>query len=173
MIVPRLLDRAALIAAAVAIVALAANTVRVVLERNAARAETAAVKFEFAHHREVAALAAADAERAYRRQEAQWTRQHEDARRQHEVELQAQARRVAAAAADGQRLRHQLAAFAAGGDAARDSVDACRRRAATLGQLLAEADGLAGEFAAAAEQHAGEVRLLRDAWPRPAAPEPQ
>lgn len=74
--------------------------------------------------------------------------------------------RLAAAAADGERLRDQVRAYAAtcgGGEA--DSPAAalqhCRDRAATLGDLLGEADGLAEAFSGAAEQHADEVRTLK------------
>ena len=73
--------------------------------------------------------------------------------------------RLAAAAADGERLRAQVIEYAAacgGGEA--DSPAAalqhCRDRAATLGVLYREADGLAEEFAGAAEQHADEVRTM-------------
>lgn len=72
---------------------------------------------------------------------------------------------LAAALADGQRLRDQVAQFAAacgGGEADSPAValQHCRDRAATLGALLGEADSLAEEFAGAAEQHADEVRTL-------------
>lgn len=74
--------------------------------------------------------------------------------------------RLAAAAADGERLRQQVTEFAAtcgGGEA--DSPAAalqhCRDRAATLGVLYREADGQAEEFAGAAEKHADEVRTLK------------
>jgi hypothetical protein len=74
--------------------------------------------------------------------------------------------RLAAAAADGQRLRDQVAAFAAacgGGEAYSPAaaLERCSHRAATLGLLLGEADQLAQEFADAAEQHAGEIRTLQ------------
>ena len=74
--------------------------------------------------------------------------------------------RLAAAAADGDRLRKQVTEYAAacgGGEA--DSPAAalqhCRDRATTLGHLLGEADGLAEALAGAAEQHADEVRTLK------------
>ena len=73
--------------------------------------------------------------------------------------------RLAAAAADGERLRKQVIEYAAtcgGGEA--DSPAAalqhCRDRAATLGVLYGEADSQAEAFAGAAEQHADEVRTL-------------
>ena len=74
--------------------------------------------------------------------------------------------RLAAAAADGERLRKQVIEYAAtcgGGEA--DSPAAalqhCRDRAATLGVLYGEADSQAEAFAGAAEQHADEVRTLK------------
>ena len=76
--------------------------------------------------------------------------------------------RLAAAAADGERLRKQVTEYAAtcgGGEA--DSPAAalqhCRDRAATLGVLYGEADSQAEAFAGAAEQHADEVRTLKRA----------
>lgn len=73
--------------------------------------------------------------------------------------------RLAAAAADGERLRKQVIEYAAtcgGGEA--DSPAAalqhCRDRAATLGVLYGEADSQAEAFAGAAEQHSDEVRTL-------------
>ena len=74
--------------------------------------------------------------------------------------------RLAAAAADGERLRKQVIEYAAtcgGGEA--DSPAAalqhCQDRAATLGVLYGEADSQAEAFAGAAEQHADEVRTLK------------
>ena len=74
--------------------------------------------------------------------------------------------RLAAAAADGERLRQQVTEFAAtcGGGEAQSPAAAlqhCRDRAATLGVLYGEADSQAEEFAGAAEQHADEVRTLK------------
>ena len=73
--------------------------------------------------------------------------------------------RLAAAAADGERLRKQVTEYAAtcvGGetDSPAVALQRCRDRAATLGHLLGQADGLAEAFAGAAEQHADEVRTL-------------
>ena len=74
--------------------------------------------------------------------------------------------RLAAAAADGERLRQQVTEFAAtcGGGEAQSPAAAlqhCRDRASTLGVLYREADGQAEEFAGAAEKHADEVRTLK------------
>ena len=73
--------------------------------------------------------------------------------------------RLAAAAADGERLRQQVTDYAAtcgGGEADSPAValQRCRDRAATLGVLYGEADSQAESFAGAAEQHADEVRTL-------------
>ena len=74
--------------------------------------------------------------------------------------------RLAAAAADGERLRQQVTEYAAtcgGGEADSPAValQRCRDRAATLGVLYGEADSQAESFAGAAEQHADEVRTLK------------
>lgn len=73
---------------------------------------------------------------------------------------------LAAATADGQRLRQQVAQLAAacGGGEAQSvaaAIGDCRNRAATLGLLLVQADRLAEEFAGAAEKHADEIRSLK------------
>lgn len=73
--------------------------------------------------------------------------------------------RLAAAVADGDRLRNQVAQFAAacGGreaDSPATALQHCRDRAATLGVLYGEADSQAEAFAGAAEKHADEVRTL-------------
>jgi hypothetical protein len=81
----------------------------------------------------------------------------------------AQAARAAAHSrelADHQRLLRDIEAFlATGGTAVPEEcaadLAAAKHRAAILGKLLGEADGLAGEFADAAERHADEVRALK------------
>ena len=84
----------------------------------------------------------------------------------HAKQERTRAAALAAAAADGERLRDQVRAFAAacgGGEA--ESVAAairdCRDRATTLGELYDEADRQAEEFAGAAEKHADEIRTLK------------
>ena len=84
----------------------------------------------------------------------------------HAKQERARAAALAAAAADGERLRQQVTEFAAtcGGREAQSPAAAlqhCRDRAATLGVLYREADGQAEEFAGAAEKHADEVRTLK------------
>jgi len=73
--------------------------------------------------------------------------------------------RLAAVAADGERLRKQVTEYAATcgggeGDSPAVALQRCRDRAATLGVLYGEADSQAEAFAGAAEQHADEVRTL-------------
>ena len=73
--------------------------------------------------------------------------------------------RLAAAAADGERLRKQVTEYAATcgwgeADSPAVALQRCRDRAATLGVLYGEADSQAEAFAGAAEQHADEVRTL-------------
>lgn len=84
----------------------------------------------------------------------------------HDAQEKRRLARLAAAAADGERLRQQVTEFAAtcGGGEAKSLAAAlqhCRDRAATLGVLYREADGQAEEFAGAAEKHADEVRTLK------------
>lgn len=67
--------------------------------------------------------------------------------------------------AAARRLRDHISASLARRESA-DSLTACRERAATCWELFGEADDTAGEMAQAADQHAGEVRLLLDAWPQ-------
>lgn len=83
----------------------------------------------------------------------------------HAKQERARAAALAAAAADGELLRDQVRAFAAacGGGEAQSiavAISDCRDRAAALGELYDEADRQAGEFAAAAEKHADEIRSL-------------
>ena len=62
------------------------------------------------------------------------------------------------------RLRSIVAAYAAdsgaAGQACPPQLEGSRHRAATLGDLLTQADSLAGDFADAAERHADEARAL-------------
>ena len=110
-------------------------------------------------------IAIDDARETFRKGEIHARNQQEIADAHAEQEKRRVAR-LAAAAADGERLRQQVTEFAAtcgGGEA--DSPAAalqhCRDRAATLGVLYREADGQAEEFAGAAEKHADEVRTLK------------
>ena len=84
----------------------------------------------------------------------------------HAKQERARAAALAAATADGQRLRDQVRAFAAacgGGEtqSVAAAISDCRDRAATLGSLYEAADRQAGDFAGAAEKHADEIRTLK------------
>ena len=122
-----------------------------------------------AAHDELAAMRAAQvaAALAYsenaRQIEAQHAERITDAQRTREQE-QARSRRAAdllRTERDG--LRNAIASYAAG--PADDTASACSARAASLGALLDDAMRVAAACAAGAEQHATDVRALRDAWP--------
>lgn len=110
-------------------------------------------------------IALTDAKAVFRKQEIHTTNQTEI------INAQAQQDRVrttavAAARADADSLRRQIAAYTAspGGGETQGDGAAClgiQHRAAALGGLLGQADSLAGDFATAAEQHADEVRTLK------------
>ena len=85
---------------------------------------------------------------------AQRTREQENARSRRAADLLRTER-------DG--LRDTIAVYAAG--PADDTGPACSQRAATLGALLDDALRVAAACAAGAEQHASDVRALRDGWP--------
>jgi len=111
--------------------------------------------------------AAVDAEaQRVRALEEQWRLARQGADHERERERASNAARVAAVAADRDRLRDELARAAAGGVAeADDSVAACRDRAAAFGRVLGEALRAGAECAAAAEDLATSVRTLQRAWP--------
>ena len=116
-------------------------------------------------NRERMRVALDDARETFRKGEIHARNQQEIADAHAEQEKRRVAR-LAAAAADGERLRQQVTEFAAtcGGGEAQSPAAAlqhCRDRAATLGVLYREADSQAEEFAGAAEQHADEVRTLK------------
>lgn len=103
----------------------------------------------------------------YRRQEADWRQKVEGSQHALIAQYQASAAVILGLTADRDRLRRDIAGFAAGPtDAATDTVTACRRDAATLGDVLADALQREEDVTAAAEQHAASTRGLLDAWPR-------
>lgn len=115
-------------------------------------------------NRERMRVALEDARATFRKGEIHARNQQEIADAHAEQEKRRVAR-LAAATADGERLRQQVTEFAAtcGGGEAQSLAAAlqhCRDRAATLGVLYREADSQAEEFAGAAEKHADEVRTL-------------
>ncbi len=132
-----------------------------------ARMDAAVAKLKATHaaqETERHRVALADARETFRKGEIHARNQQEIADAHAEQEKRRVAR-LAAAAADGERLRQQVTEFAAtcGGGEAQSLAAAlqhCRDRAATLGVLYREADGQAEEFAGAAEKHADEVRTL-------------
>lgn len=83
----------------------------------------------------------------------------------YEKRLAEQARVVANASDDADRLRQQLERFAAsGGDSSETTaatVSALRAKLATLGKLYARLDQRAGRYAAAADLHVEQARALR------------
>lgn len=110
-------------------------------------------------------VALEDARETFRKGEIH-ARNQQDIVDAHAKQERARAAALAAAAADGERLRKQVTEFAAtcgGGEADSPAValQHCRDRAATLGVLYGEADSQAEAFAGAAEQHADEVRTLK------------
>jgi hypothetical protein len=114
---------------------------------------------------ERALVALEDARATFRRNEIHARNQQEIADAQTKQD-RARAAALAAATADGERMRHQIRDFAAacgGGETATiaAAIADCRHRAAALGQLYEEADRQAEEFAGAAEQHADEIRTLK------------
>lgn len=106
-----------------------------------------------------------DAKAVFRKQEIHTTNQTELANVQAKQD-RARAAAVTRLHADADSMRQQIAQYAAAGSGGEGQGDtaACldlRDRAATLGNLLSEADGMAGEFAEAAELHADQVRTLK------------
>lgn len=87
------------------------------------------------------------------------------AQRNHADEIRVRDARIAALSRAADRLR-DTAASRASGPASGDSIAACRADAAALRDVLGEIDAEAGRLAETAERHAGEVRLLLEAWPR-------
>ena len=132
-------------------------------DRDAARTALANEQRDRAdENRERMRVALEDARESFRKGEIHARNQQEIADAHAEQEKRRVAR-LAAAAADGERLRQQVTEFAAtcgGGEADSPAValQRCRDRAATLGVLYGEADSQAEAFAGAAEQHADEVR---------------
>lgn len=126
-----------------------------------AKLKSTHAKQESERHR----IALEDARETFRKGEVHARNQQEIA----DAHLAQEKRRLAhlaAAAADGDRLRKQVTEYAAacgGGeaDSPATALQHCRDRATTLGHLLGEADGLAEALAGAAEQHADEVRTLK------------
>ena len=150
----------------VALCATGLKLIGVLHDRDAARTALATEQRDRANeNRERMRVALDDARETFRKGEIH-ARNQQDIVDAHAKQERARAAALAAAAADGERLRKQVAEYAAtGGGGEADSpavaLQRCRDRAATLGHLLGQADGLAEAFAGAAEQHADEVRTLK------------
>lgn len=86
-----------------------------------------------------------------------------------ENELQAErsraARRIADATATAGLVRDAITDFARGAGADPNSVAACRSDASALGDVLGDALRAHGVCVEAAEQEAGNARVLLNAWP--------
>ena len=135
-------------------------------DRDAARTALANEQRDRAgENRERMRVALDDARETFRKGEIHARNQQEIADA-HAAQEKRRLARLATAAADGERLRKQVAEYAAtcGGGEAKSlaaTLQHCRDRAATLGVLYGEADSQAEAFAGAAEQHADEVRTLK------------
>jgi hypothetical protein len=155
--------------AAILFVALCATGIKLIAtlhDRDTARTALATEQRDRANENtERMRVALDDARETFRKNEIHARNQQEIADA-HAAQEKRRLARLAAAAADGERLRDQVRAYAAtcgGGEADSPAValQRCRDRAATLGVLYGEADSQAEAFAGAAEQHADEVRTLK------------
>lgn len=107
------------------------------------------------------------AEQNYRRQEREWQDKVKGQQDALIALYNASDRALRSLIAERDRLRHDIANFAAGpGDPAQDSIAACRADAATLGDVLADALQREEDATAAAETHAASTRALLESWPR-------
>ena len=155
--------------AAILFVALCAAGLKLfgaVRELDAARTALATEQRDRANeNRERMRVALEDARETFRKGEIH-TRNQQEIADAHAAQEKRRLARLAAAAADGERLRKQVTEYAAtcgGGeaDSPAAALQRCRDRAATLGVLYGEADSQAEAFAGAAEKHADEVRTLK------------
>lgn len=128
-----------------------------------ARIESA--KAELAQVRQQHAEQDAARQHKARELEAQYQQRTDEAAHALEEQRRAHARTAAGLRAERDRLRDQIAAYAAGG-ADPDSLASCRHRADTLGDLLDQALRAAEDRTRDAEDRAAEVRTLLEAWPR-------
>lgn len=102
----------------------------------------------------------------YRRIEQEWQQKLKGAQDALISQYNASADVIRGLTADRDRLRRDIASFAAGpSDTTKDTITACRRDAATLGDVLADALQREEDVTAAAEQHAASTRALLAAWP--------
>gem|GEM_PF-6212188 len=123
----------------------------------------AALDREAAEREAKLAVALAHAENA-RRIETGWQQKVTEAQHGREADRARHARIERALRADRDRLRDDVAAYAAG--PADDSVAACRGRAETLGALLGDAVRTAAAAVEGAEQCSADLRAVLAGWPR-------
>lgn len=137
---------------------------RAAVDRASLKAEQALR--QFAEYRETQQRVSRETMQAYRDLEATLTNVLKEAQRV-QAEEKALNDRYVALRGEHDRLRDELAAYAAGGggDTPEAALAACRDRAATLGALLVDGVQLQIDLAAAASNHAADVRALRSAWP--------
>ena len=108
-------------------------------------------------------LASANATNAATTTQLQATK--EKAENERQVERTRSASRIAAAVATDRLVRDQLADFARGAGGSQNTVAACRSDASVLGDVFGDALRAHGVCVEAAEQEAGNARLLLNAWP--------
>jgi Tfp pilus assembly protein FimV len=125
-----------------------------------AKADTEKVRAQFAEHKATAEKTAREASDRYRQLERNYHERREEIQHERAKEQQAQQVAMDRLRADRNRLRNDIADYARGRGAAEDSVAACHRRAATLGELLEESLRVQEELAGAAESHSADVRAL-------------
>jgi Lon protease-like protein len=132
-----------------------------------AETHLAEVKAAWATARAQAAEEASKAAESYRQIEQQLAATKEKAQDDYNAAQRKNAAALAAERAGNERLRNQLAAYAAGsGSATEDTVAACSSRAATLGSLLDKALRADADSAGDAEANGDSVRAILAAWPR-------
>lgn len=160
-----LLARFALPLAIVAALGFAAaagwQTVRLVSEQR----DRAREQRDYSVERAQAAAKALIASEGYRLEERRMERIAREAEHAGKLESDRSARIAAGLRAERDGLRNDIAEFAAGRRAAEDTLAACRRDAAELGALLADALRREEDATRAAETHAGSTRTLLEAWP--------
>lgn len=144
-------------------------TARAAVDRANLKVEQA--QRQFAEFRETNQRVSRETMQAYRDLEATLTNVLKEAERVQAQEKAASARYLALRT-ERDRMRDELAAYAAGGGGGTPeaALAACRDRAATLGALLVDGVQLQIDLAAAAANHAADVRALRAAWPERCAP---
>jgi hypothetical protein len=135
-----------------------------------AKAETATVRGQWASQVAEGAKAGLKASEANRQITAELQRTKEEADHARQVERDAAATAAAGFAAERDRLRRNLAAYAAGpaggSSAALDSVAACHLRAAALGDGLASTLRAEEDVVGELELSRADTRAMLDAWPK-------